>query len=250
MPTQGQAIFSLFSRSFPLSGLTVYIQREQHLCIALVELEQAGALLDLEHAPLLELLSVEEQEYFKRFSYPKRRNEWLGGRIAAKMAMNGLAEYNLSPKNLRQITIMPDELGRPKANRLTDQGLSISHSSGFAVALAANRPCGIDLQKISSRLPKLIDRFALEQEIATLAALNTIEHTTLLTIIWAAKEAIKKSMLSDQPGIFGGIEILQVTAAGSNAYRLLCNVRGNLQQTVNVYDFSPYILALTGAAHA
>ncbi len=244
---QAEPIFSFFSRPVSLSGLTVHVTQDQQQCVALVDLAQVGKLLDRKDEALLELLSPQEQKYFKRFSYAKRRHEWLGGRIAAKTALAELAQSRIKPHELRQISILPDELGRPKADRLTEPGLSISHSSGFAVALAAGSSCGIDLQKISARLPTLTDRFTREQEISILTELNSIEHSTLLTMIWTTKEALKKSMLSDQPGIFGGIEILQASMIDSNSYRLVCRVQENLQQIVKVHDFSPYILALTGA---
>lgn len=244
---QVDPIFSFFSHPIALSGLTVHMTQDQQQCIALVDLAQAGKLIDRKESTLLDLLSTQEQNYFKRFSYPKRRQEWLGGRIAAKTALSGLAQSGIVPDKLRQISVLPDELGRPKADRMSELGISISHSSGFAVALAAGGSCGIDLQKISSKLPKLTDRFTRQQEISLLAGLNGIEQTTLLTMIWTAKESIKKSMLSDQPGIFDGIEILQASAVDSNTYSLLCSVRRNRQQSVRVYDFSPYILALTGA---
>lgn len=248
--SQPGPIFSFFPFTLPLCNLTIHIKTEHQKCTVLIDLGQVGNALERSDSTLPEqLLSKAEQAYFERFSYPKRRREWLGGRIAAKAAILMLAESGRLQEKLQHLSILPDEQGRPIADEMPDIAISISHSSRFAVALAVQgATCGIDLQKISAKLPDLTGRFASAQELTILTGLHAHgDQATRLTMLWSAKEALKKSMLHDQPAIFFGIEVLQTTVVQDHEYRFYCRVKGHPDQTAMVYNFSPYILCLTGA---
>lgn len=249
--SQPEPIFSFFPFTLPLCDLTIHIKAEHQKCTVLIDLEQVGNALEHSDAKLPEqLLSKAEQSYFERFSYPKRRREWLGGRIAAKAAMLELANSGQLQDKLQHLSILPDEQGRPVADEMPDIAISISHSSRFAVGLAIKgaTTCGIDLQKISTKLPDLTDRFASAQELTILTGLHAHgNQVTRLTMLWAAKEALKKSMLHDQPAIFSGIEVQQTIVVRDHEYCFCCRVKGHPDQTAMVYNFSPYILSLTGA---
>ncbi|MCW5205486.1 4'-phosphopantetheinyl transferase superfamily protein [Desulfobulbus sp. F5] len=209
--------------------------------VALVDLDQ------LREDDVVLMLSEAERIYFQRFHHPKRRREWLCGRIAAKMALLDMYEA----EEFRRLTLLPDEQGRPvvsglmKSNR--NLSLSITHSGKYAAALAVPREsCGIDLQKISDKLPSLINYFASETELKLLKNQSDLgSEETALTMLWAAKEAVKKSMFADQPGIFSGIEAQRISAAGDHTWRFECGTHGCAIQVVVVHDFAPYILALT-----
>jgi len=248
--SQPRPIFTFFPYTLPLCDLTIHIKTEQQKCTALIDLGQLGNALEHSDSKLPEqLLSEAEQTYFERFSYPKRRREWLGGRIAAKAAMLELAESGQLQDKLRHLSILPNEQGRPIADEMSDIAISISHSSGFAVALAVKgATCGIDLQKESTKLPDLTDRFASAQELTILAGLPASgDQVTGLTMLWATKESLKKSILHDQPAIFSGIQVQQATVVRDNEYCFYCKVKGHPDQTAMVYNFSPYILSLTRA---
>ncbi len=248
--SQHEPIFSFFPFTLPLCDLSIHIKTEHQQCTALIDLWQLANGLEHSDSKLPEqLLSETEQTYFERFSYPKRRREWLGGRIAAKVAMLELAESDRLQDKLQHLSILPNEQGRPLADEISDIAISISHSSRFAVALAVKgATCGIDLQKESAKLPDLTDRFASAQELTILAGLPAPgDQVTRLTMLWAAKEALKKSILHDQPAIFSGIQVQQATVVRDHEYCFYCRVKGHPDQTAMVYNFSPYILSQTGA---
>ena len=245
-----EPIFSFFPGRASLYDLAVHLKAEHQQCTTLIDLGKLGNELERDDSKLPGLLlSKGEQAYFERFSYPKRRREWLGGRIAAKAAMLKLAEPGHPQDEMQQLSILPDKHGRPTADRMPGIAITISHSSRFAVALATRgTTCGIDLQKTSSKLADLTDRFTSARELTILAGLpSPDDHVTRLTMLWAAKEALKKSILHDQPAIFSGIEVRQATLVLDHQYCFSCKVKGQPDQTAMVYDFSPYILALTGA---
>ena len=247
------AIHSFFPSSTPLCGLTLLTRTKAQSCIALLDLEQVEDSLKQKDLRLpKQVLSGPELSYFKRFSYPKRRREWLGGRIAAKFALLEIGRSDRMIGRLQQLSILPDDHGRPVADTKQDISISISHSGGFAVGFAVMEvACGIDLQRTSSKLVDLTERFASAHELTVLARLSVHGgETTRLTMLWAAKEALKKSLLHDQPAIFSGIELQRVTIIQDHAYRFCCTVDGHLEQTAMIYNFPPYILSLTEADHA
>ena len=247
------AFHSFFPSSISLCGLAILARTNSQSCIAFIDLEQIEDTLEQRDSRLpKQVLSEPELSYFKRFSYPKRRREWLGGRIAAKAAMLELNKPDRMHGRLQQLSILPDDHGRPIADTMEDISISISHSGRFAVGLAVRREtCGIDLQQISSKLPGLTDRFASSRELTVLAGVPVLgDQTTRLTMLWAAKEALKKSLLHDQPAIFSGIKLQRITVIQDHAYRFYCTVDGHLEQTTMTYDFSPYILSLTTTDHA
>ena len=234
---------AFFSDRILCAGLSCTIYRKKNCRIALFSLAQLANAED--RAALL--LSNGELNYLQRFRYLKRRHEWLGGRIAAKAALTGAMEAAA----FQRLTILPDKHGRPTVSGLSDPSLSlsISHSGEYAAALAVHGPsCGLDLQKVSGKLPGLTKYFATSTELELLADQSEFgSQETGLTVLWAVKEAMKKSLLSDQPDIFSGIKLEQLHAVGKRAWQCVCAARNHPLQTALVYDFSPYILALTGA---
>ena len=183
-------------------------------CQTLVKLDDLEEALQNEHTYryLISLLSLEEKKLFSIFTYPKRRREWLGGRLAAKSAVLQLLQIDSTIKSLPELSILPKENGSPQlSSSLFDEdklpALSISHSNRFAVAMATKATsCGIDIQKISEKTERVADRFSEPDELLLLQnhtpLLNTQER---LTLLWSAKEALKKALLHDQPVIFQGV---------------------------------------------
>jgi phosphopantetheinyl transferase len=215
---------------------------------ALVDLAQVDRALQegngyLERA----MLSDAEQLYFRKFRYPKRRNEWLGGRIAVKAALQAGKEID----DVRQLSVLADKHGRPivtGANgRERGSSVSISHSGGYAVALAAQGPaCGIDLQRISGKLSSLTKYFASDKELTLLAGQAVHDRDTWLTMLWAAKECLKKSILHDQSVIFSETEVKTILPVNRYTCRFTCTVQARAAQA-EVYILAPYILAISQA---
>ncbi len=155
-----------------------------------------------------------EEEKLHTLHYKKRHLEWLGGRICAKEAS---VRYLLSShgNQSKQATIhapllqiMPSASGRPflddKAlpKDLNMPHISISHSKGYAMAVAATSHCGIDIQADSKALERVKDRFCSREEEELLGhELKQLQLPQHLTLLWAAKEAVKKATtLESMPG--------------------------------------------------
>lgn len=149
-------------------------------------------------------LAEEERHRFYEFRYQKRKREWLGGRIAAKLAV---AEYLLSKSatdetNWQAWQIIPDTNGKPNVistpNRESNPPhVSISHSGDLAIALAAPLPCGIDIQKKTATVERVQNRFADPKELSIMNRnpnFAGMDETTKLTLLWAAKEAVRKTI--------------------------------------------------------
>ncbi|MDH3329741.1 MAG: 4'-phosphopantetheinyl transferase superfamily protein [Desulfobulbaceae bacterium] len=199
--TAGLEIYS-FLQSKPISH-----------CLSLVDLDQLGKKMqnEVHRKNIISLLAPDEKKFFSTFSYPKRQIEWLGGRIAGKFAALLLLEEEISTDRFASITIMPREDGSPglKSVLHSDRlpSVSISHSGRFAAGMAANnKVCGVDIQKITDKTQKVVTRFAESDEIRLLAeTMPDLNKTQHLSLLWSAKEAIKKALLKDQPVIFQGV---------------------------------------------
>ena len=180
-----------------------------------------GAMLDLDHlrtriddgqekALVQEWLHREEQEKLQTLHYEKRHLEWLGGRICAKQASLQYLHGNPSKSTLRSphIQIITAASGRPFLHsHVLPEGLhiphlSISHSKRYALAVATSTPCGIDIQVTSNALGRVQDRFCSQKEEGLLSRdLKKLQLPDHLTLLWAAKEAVKKGVeLARMPG--------------------------------------------------
>ena len=145
-------------------------------------------------------LTAEEQERFQAFGYKKRRNEWLGGRIAAKHAVMRLFD-STEDSEWQRWSVEPNEAGRPYIRSVSMAvslpEISISHSGDLAIAMATkDSQCGIDVQKIVPTVGKVRDRFSISQERAMLEknpTLSGMNQDRRLSLLWSAKEAFRKA---------------------------------------------------------
>ena len=93
-----------------------------------------------------------ELAQLKKYRLPKRRSEYLTGRICAKMAALNYLQFTLqTPPAMHQIEINNSEYGHPlitfhPTGPFPVPDISISHSKGYGAAVAAQRRCGIDIQ--------------------------------------------------------------------------------------------------------
>ncbi len=186
-------------------------------CLALIDLAVLAEKLKngAERQILLGLLSEREKAIFAAYTYTKRQGEWLGGRLACKYATLRLHGRVNAPEaeGFAAISILPAKTGRPElihpGGHGPGPGISISHSSGYAVAMAAKaQRCGIDIQKISKKIIQVQSRFAAADELDCLRRwAQGLGETERLTLLWSAKEALKKALLHDQPAVFHGLSL-------------------------------------------
>lgn len=202
--------------------------------------------------PPEEVLDRRELTRFHDFSREKRRREWLAGRIVAKLAALTLLGRNR--ERLQSLAIGTEPGGRPFPERQesrTNQPLflSITHSGRHAGGMAAHVPCGLDLQEISARLTGVQDRFTSPGEKKILARVIDAPEQKLLTIIWTAKEAIKKCFLHDRSAVFGETSLI-AARAGKEDHLLVFRILDLAPAAeVMLYDLEPYILAVTLDSH-
>jgi phosphopantetheinyl transferase/acyl carrier protein len=178
------------------------------------------------------ILSPAEREHWKSMrGVEKRRREWLLGRCVAKQAVQSLLETNLdlhlSPE---QIEIVPDPYGRPLVSYSSPSpascgagvhacsgspdpllpqswpqpALSIAHSQGAAVALAALDPqtlLGVDLESLTHRRENFAAIAFSTDERQLLAALPpdltqewALRAQEWALRMWCAKEAVGKAL--------------------------------------------------------
>lgn len=159
-------------------------------------------------------LDANELKKLATFKLAKRRHEWLAGRICAKLAITDITQKS-NPPAYNTITVANDRNGRPfVANtagvdaplNFSRPDISISHSGAYAAAAACTHYCGIDIQEPRTTLKRVKSRFCGEDEENILEEhLNTdaqdsachipVIHrdATRLNLLWAAKEAVRKS---------------------------------------------------------
>ena len=219
-----------------------------------MESRRAGEKVMVDHC-----LSPIEQQQFEAFSYGKRKNEWLGGRIGAKIAaascMAACDTDGETAVTWQDIAIECQESGRPYPV-LNKQGrdprnmpdISISHSTHLAAAMAVGRgKCGVDIQQASGRTVKVRERFCGPAEFEMLHFLPDAGDTVRLTLLWAAKEALRKAADTTPVPGFLELQLKEVSAASEGLWSLIFNYRDpaapNLQVAVGLVD--DYLLAVT-----
>lgn len=223
--------------------------------IALLNLDLLAPLLgEAATLPLLTvLLSPAEAAILAGFRFPKRRLEWLGGRLAGKYCLALLADAGKEPNlsSFGDSSILPDDHGRPRVHASgwhgSAPGLSISHSRGFAAALAVGRgPCGLDIQYPAAKLFSVQERFATDGELARMEGIP--DPLTRLTALWTIKEAVKKGLLSDRPTFLGRVGLAALTGKdGAGHWTAACTIADGepATVTVRVAETEGYLVACT-----
>lgn len=144
-------------------------------------------------------LSPEEQQKLATLRFPKRRDEWLAGRWAAKSLVRSLPEWGDIP--FAQIEIGNNPEGAPfvrlPEGRTPPGCLSISHSGPFAFcALAAESGFrfGVDLEKVEPRSGSFVRDFFTPEEQRLVDAVPVGEQEIAVTLIWSLKESMLKAL--------------------------------------------------------
>ena len=141
------------------------------------------------------LLGPHELAQFRALRFPRKRQSFVLGRVAAKRALGAL----LTEPDLQCIEIRSGVFGQPLIHhpRAGSAQVTLSHSHGLAVALAYpdEIPMGVDLETVSasSAVTILSELQTSDAEKAWLAARMT-NAATACGIFWSAREALGKSM--------------------------------------------------------
>jgi 4'-phosphopantetheinyl transferase EntD len=155
--------------------------------------------------PAAELLHAKEKARAGAYRFSKRRSEFVTGRICAKLAVGEFlaAKHSLPAPALSTVEIGNTSTGRPFVNFIASAGsgnrpqpeISITHGGAYGAAMATDDPCGIDLQEQKDTLLRVMDKYCTAGERGTLqTSLPEMEQLARLSLLWAAKEAAKKTL--------------------------------------------------------
>lgn len=167
-------------------------------------------------------LHVSEMALFSaKAALPKRQLDWLLGRIAAKDAARAWSAAQQGGPQLHPaaFAIANDARGQPQLAAwpaaLPVPCISIAHCAGQAVALAAARPVGIDIEQVVARDGAFLAAFSSAAERGLLAGCAPAEHDAWVTRLWCAKEALGKRMGSGVDSAPQDFEAQALNADGS-----------------------------------
>lgn len=120
-------------------------------------------------------LSANMWREYQAISAPNVQLQWLASRFALQQVAKR-----------RELEVVKDKHGKPFLVQ-DERFISLSHCQGYAAAIAAAQPVGIDVEIVSNRVQRIKDRFltAAEQSI-----LGTDDAGLMLG--WSAKEAVYK----------------------------------------------------------
>jgi 4'-phosphopantetheinyl transferase len=144
------------------------------------------------------LLSPAEAATYAALKAPKRRSDWLLGRITAKQLVAEYLGSTGSAPSLNAIVIAADPDGAPYASMHGARlpfSLSISHSHDTALCAlvaATGKTVGCDIEYIEARDAAFLSDFFTPAE--QVAALAWPEPHTATTLLWSAKEAVLKAL--------------------------------------------------------
>ena len=133
---------------------------------------------------------------------PKRRKEWIAGRIIMRRALTRLISNNGNAQYKdKLIRILSDDLGKPTVSFSDDSdsefaAVTVSHSNGLvmgsAVATEAFQGIGIDIEKVEKRSQGWGSDYFSDSEIEL--ANGSEDRARQLTRIWSLKEASLKAL--------------------------------------------------------
>jgi phosphopantetheinyl transferase/acyl carrier protein len=183
------------------------------------------------------LSSGERHQWMSMHAVDKRRHEWLLGRCAAKDAVRRLlakysAEYSNVQLSPREIEIVPDSYGCPRVEGAAiapevRPALSIAHSQGVAVALAALDPgliVGIDLESLSRRRENYEAIAFHPDERSLLETLPWDLREEWALRMWCAKEAAGKAL---GRGLSAGLLAFHITRLETAGGGIELQLRGS-----------------------
>lgn len=247
-PSRRRLLAGIF-RTRTLTGAAVQLEAET------ASLAQNG-----NEAATYRFLHPAEQMRLLTFHHAKRRTEWLGGRLAAKAAAawwsGRAAPPAMTEDAWQDWRVENNPSGKPEIH-FSGNGafpalpqISISHSGGWAAAIAADAPCGLDIQAQTPSVQRVAERFATDEErqrLTVLPAFAALDETARLTLLWAAKEALRK--VSGDAPLPGFLQlILTDSLPFLESGGVVLNFRDREDNTfsrVYVWDWNGYGAALT-----
>lgn len=147
----------------------------------------------------LDWLSLPELNRYQQLRFPKRQNEWLLGRWAAKYLLGNLL-MDLDSNPFSELSIHNEDSGAPYAiwnDQRVEGSLSISHRGDCAIAAFCFDPelsIGIDLEEIESKSRGFVEDYFTEPEVRMVLAFSDEEQALAASLLWSGREAIVKAL--------------------------------------------------------
>jgi phosphopantetheinyl transferase len=250
-----------FARSNPRDGWygedwsELYPERPEDLIVWHVPpfppgfLEDAGALW--KRLLVYTVLGREERDVWQTLpANPRRRSEWLMGRIALKEVTRWwiARRYGvlLYPAD---VVIRTDAAGKPyvAGDGLESLGpmpqVSVAHADGDSVAVAgvADREVGIDLELFGRiRLPDFVSGAFTDAEASHVRAAPESRREEVALRMWCAKEAAAKSL---GMGLNGRPSLFQITQLLDNGGLAVVETQ-DVQVSVSIREYDGKIIAV------
>ncbi|MFZ9746763.1 MAG: 4'-phosphopantetheinyl transferase family protein [Opitutaceae bacterium] len=157
-----------------------------------------------------EFLHAEELAGWAAAGVEKRRDDYLRGRYAAKLALDQAGAPGLAAAR----AIVPGVFGQPVVRGGGGWQVSIAHSGGRAAAIAfpEEQPLGIDLEACESGHAATLARELSPAE-ADWVATAGLERVVALTALWAAREALSKVLRTGLMTSFAHFRVAPPAAA-------------------------------------
>ncbi len=143
--------------------------------------EPAGELVlwKVEETPawFIDQLSLSKRLWqdFHQISAQNVRLQWLASRFALQQVAK-----------VPEMEVHKDHFGKPHLAN-DHRFMSLSHCQGYAAAIAAEVPVGVDVEMVSSRVQRIKDRFLSKTEQGLLG-----QSDAALMLAWSAKESVYK----------------------------------------------------------
>jgi 4'-phosphopantetheinyl transferase len=178
-----------------------------------------------DYSALLQYLHPKELDYYKTLPAEKRKKSYSIGRYSAKKALAIL----VGEENLKNTFIDRGLFNHPIVVIPSNQNyqVSISHCDDIGAALAFSEalPMGIDVERVDPDKKKVIESQMTEKEKELIKSLPH-SYSTLLVLLWTAKEALSKIL---KTGLMTPFKISEISALTVNQETLVCNFKNFAQ---------------------
>jgi phosphopantetheinyl transferase len=158
---------------------------------------KASALIELDAlSPFVDKTLSERERLRLAGMSSRRRRSYLAARIACKRISRRISNHDIRTASGDITTVRADRPHIPSCP-MTDgrspYSCSVAHDDRFAVAVAADRRIGVDVEKLSTRLLKLQSLYMSEQE-QDLVLGSHLGEIEAAVRIWSIKEAVAKAL--------------------------------------------------------
>ena len=120
-----------------------------------------------------------------------RKLDFLAGRVALKAALRCCHAF--AGGDVRQLVVENDPDGRPRVVQRPDLSCSLAHSGAWGAGAVADRPVGVDVERVRPRSAEILRHIADDTE-REAAGAGSGEVAQVITRIWTLKEAVLKGM--------------------------------------------------------